>query len=238
MATIDNVIIMAAGMGTRMRPLTYETPKPLVAVAGKPMIESAIEGLHANDIHDISIVVGYLAEKFDYLPTKYAGVKLIQNPYYLKYNNISSLYVARNELKNTIILDGDQLIKNPQILSRSFERSGYAGAWVNQWTDEWIMHADSDGVVTKCDRDGGQDGWRLYSLSKWTQDDSARLKKYLTVEFEQKHHYDIYWDDVAMFDYHEDFALTVLPIHETDIVEIDSLEQLKTVNQKIEKGLL
>ena len=67
MAEIENAIIMAAGLGTRMRPLTYKTPKPLIKVAGKPMIESVIEGLQQNDIRDISIIVGYLAEQFNYL---------------------------------------------------------------------------------------------------------------------------------------------------------------------------
>ena len=91
MAEIENAIIMAAGLGTRMRPLTYKTPKPLIKVAGKPMIESVIEGLQQNDIRDISIIVGYLAEQFNYLVEKYPGVKLINNPYYNQYNNISSL---------------------------------------------------------------------------------------------------------------------------------------------------
>ena len=57
MPKIDNAIIMAAGFGTRMRPLTYKTPKPLVEVDGKPMIESVIDALHENGINDISVVV-------------------------------------------------------------------------------------------------------------------------------------------------------------------------------------
>ncbi|WP_283595069.1 NTP transferase domain-containing protein [Limosilactobacillus galli] len=238
MAIIDNAIIMAAGLGTRMRPLTNSTPKPLVRVAGQPMIESVIAALHANDIYDISIVVGYLGSQFDYLADKYDGVRLVNNPYYSKYNNISSLYVARHELKNTVILDGDQIITNPQILDRHFEHSGYAGAWVDTWTDEWIMHVDDEHVVKSCDRDGGKDGWRLYSLSKWTQADSAKLCHYLVEEFENKHHFDIYWDDIAMFDYSSQFKLTVQPIKNTDIIEIDSIKQLDLVSQKMKKGLL
>lgn len=185
MATIENAIIMAAGLGTRMRPLTYKTPKPLVKVNGKPMIESIIEGLHQNNITDISIVVGYLAEQFDYLTKKYDGLKLILNPYYNQYNNISSLYVAKEELKNTIILDGDQIIVEPKLLSNSFNYSGYAGSKINRFTDEWIMHPDAEGTILSCDRDGNDHGWRLYSLSKWSARDSAKLKEHLIDEFEQ-----------------------------------------------------
>ena len=57
-----NAIIMAAGMGTRLKPITDTTPKPLVKVLGVPMIENIIENLKARNIQDITIVVGYLAD--------------------------------------------------------------------------------------------------------------------------------------------------------------------------------
>lgn len=237
MAEIENAIIMAAGLGTRMRPLTYETPKPLIKVAGTPMIESIIKSLHQNEIDDITVVVGYLADQFDYLVQKYPGVKLVNNPYYNQYNNISSLYVARNELKNTVILDGDQLVMNPVLLRKEFKHSGYAGAKINQFTDEWIMHSDQGGQILRCDRSGNDHGWRLYSLSKWRDADSHKLRKYLEAEFEQAHHYNIYWDDIAMFDYFDEFSLYVMPIKASDIIEIDSVNQLKQVDQRLaEKG--
>lgn len=231
MAKIENAIIMAAGLGTRMRPLTYEMPKPLIPVHGKPMIESIIDGLHQNDINDITIVVGYLGEKLGYLSDKYQGIKLIENPYYNRYNNISSLYVARNELKNTIILDGDQLIPNTKILNRDFQYSGYAGSRVDGWTDEWIMHVDNNNVILSCDREGNDHGWRLYSLSKWTAKDSAMLKKYLVQGFSNGEYRDLYWDDIAMFEYFDKFTLTMMPINKGDIIEIDSVAQLKKINQ-------
>ena len=229
MPKVENAIIMAAGLGTRMRPLTNKIPKPLVKVNGQRMIETIITGLHQEGINDITIVTGYLADKFDYLATKYPGVKLINNPYYQKYNNLSSLYVARYKLKNTIILDGDQLIKNIAILDPYFKESGYAGTWVNQWTDEWIMHVDSNNTVMSCDRDGGKDGYRLYSVSKWKVEDSAKLAKLVEKEFDA-HNYDIYWDDIAMFMYSDQFNLSVHKVNANDIVEIDSLDELKEID--------
>ena len=88
-------IIMAAGMGTRMNPVTLETPKPLVRVNGKRMIDSVIEALHINGIRQIYVVVGYLKEQFAELKEEYPDITLIENPWYDKCNNISSLYVAR-----------------------------------------------------------------------------------------------------------------------------------------------
>ena len=118
MHQVKRAIIMAAGTGTRMHPVTLTTPKPLVKVNGQAMIESVIEALHKNDIYEIHIVIGYLKEQFYALNEKYENLHFIENPYYDTCNNISSLYVAREYLEDVIILDGDQIIYDPSILKK------------------------------------------------------------------------------------------------------------------------
>ena len=66
-----NVIIIAAGMGTRLNPLTLSIPKPLVKRFGKPMIEKNIEYLLQEGIEEIVIVTGYMKDMFEYLRDKY-----------------------------------------------------------------------------------------------------------------------------------------------------------------------
>ena len=218
-------IIMAAGKGERMHPLTEKVPKPLIRVNGRRMIDSVIEGLRANGIIEVYIVVGHLKEQFEELKILYPGVELIENPYYETCNNISSLYAVRDHLEDCMILDGDQIIYNPSILAPEFERSGYNAVWTDEETTEWLMTVEN-GIVTGCSRTGGSRGWQLYSISRWSAEDGAKLKKHLELEFDVKKNRQIYWDDVAMFCHPEEYTLGIRPMRAEDIIEIDSLEEL------------
>ena len=224
---VKRAIIMAAGEGQRMRPLTLKTPKPLISVNGVRMIESVIRALNANGINEIYVVVGYLKEQFAGLEEEF-GVKLIENPLYNTCNNISSLYVAREHLSDCIILDGDQIIYNPEILDPHFTLSGYNAVWCEGETDEWLMSVEN-GVVIGCSRTGGSHGWQLYSISRWSDSDGRKLRKHLEEEFESGNT-QIYWDDVAMFCHFEDFKLGIREMRKGDIIEIDSLDELINID--------
>ncbi len=236
MHEVKRAIIMAAGTGTRMRPVTLTTPKPMIPVNGVRMIDSVIAALHANGIREIYVVVGYLKEQFKVLEDQYPGLRLIDNPYYDSCNNIASLYVAREHLSDVIILDGDQFVYNPAILERKFEHSGYNAVWTDDPTEEWVLTVDGD-IVTACSRTGAPKGWQLYSISRWSHADGQRLKAFLELEFEEKKNRQIYWDDVALFCHPEAFRLGIRPMKKSDIVEIDSFEELVAADSSYqEKG--
>lgn len=229
MHTVKRAIIMAAGVGKRMRPVTLDTPKPLVRVNGARLIDTVIAGLRQNGIGEIYVVVGYRKERFQGLERDWPGVKLIENPWYDTCNNISSLYVAREHLQDVIILDGDQLIREPRTLAPQFERSGYNAVWTDRPTDEWLLTVEH-GVITSCSRTGGSGGWQLFSVSRWSEEDGRRLRGHLELEFAEKGNRDIYWDDVALFCHPEEYELGIFKMNPGDLLEVDCLAELAALD--------
>lgn len=225
---------MAAGIGKRMQPVTFETPKPLITVNGVRMIDTVIQALNNNNITEIYVVVGYMKEKFYTLKEEYPGIQIIENPYYNTCNNISSLYMAREHIEDAIILDGDQIIYNDTILHAEFERSGYNCTWTDTDTDEWLLTVEN-GIVKSCSRSGGKNGWQLYSISRWTAQDGKKLKNHLELEFEIKKNHQIYWDDIALFCHPEDYQLGIDKMDCKDVIEIDSLYELAQTDEHYKK---
>ncbi|MBP5262797.1 MAG: phosphocholine cytidylyltransferase family protein [Lachnospiraceae bacterium] len=227
---VKRAVIMAAGLGKRLQPVTFTTPKPLVRVGGVRMIDTILKGLLENGIREIYVVVGHLKEQFEDLKADYPEVTLIENPWYDSCNNISSLYVAREHLEDCMILDGDQIVRDPKVLSTEFAHSGYNAIWCEGETDEWLMQAEGPELfVTSCSRNGGSRGWQLFSISRWSEEDGKKLSELVEKEFEAGNR-QIYWDDVPMFVHPKEFRLAVFPMERGDVTEVDNLSELQDLD--------
>lgn len=236
MPKVERAIITAAGFGSRMNPVTLNTPKPLVPVNGKPMIETTIDALRKQGICEIYVIVGYLKEKFEYLTEKYPGVSLIENPDYATANSISSLYAAREHLANSIVLDGDQIIYNDSVFAPEFERSGYNASWKEDGVPEWLAEVDEKGVIKKVTIEGAEKGWAISGICRWTEADAKKLARHLEIEFKEKNNRDIYWDAVALWLYPEEYELGIFVQEKlSDVVEIDSIEELAQIDPYYKK---
>ena len=159
---VDAALFLAAGFGSRFVPLTYETPKGLLKVFGERMIERQIQQLHAVGITDITIAVGYLKEKFEYLIDAY-GVKLLYNPEYATKNTLATLWNARSAIegKNVYILSCDNWMR--ENMYHTYEpTSWYSASYMEGTTEEWCLSTTKKGRI--CDIQIG--GMALYILQK------------------------------------------------------------------------
>lgn len=223
MTKATRAIILAAGYGHRMHPITAHTPKALVSVGGTRIIDNQIAALHRAGIREIYIVVGYRKEQFASLPTQYPGVHLIENPDYATGNNISSLYYARDYLDASIIMDCDILIHRENLLQYEYEHSTYCGIWMEHTQTEWIFR-HRDFSITEVLKHGGT-GWGLLSISFWTREDAKKLCQHIE-EIYQRGIRDSYWDEVPLGFHMNDYNLELRPLLDSEITEIDTFQEL------------
>ena len=135
---VRKAVIIAAGFGSRLVPVTLDTPKPLVKVNGVRIIDTLLDALYAKDIKNITIVVGYKKEQFQQLLEKYPTLKFIENPIYNESNNISSIYAARDIIDRCYICEADLVVSNPEVITKYQYTSNYLGAYVSE-TDDWCF---------------------------------------------------------------------------------------------------
>lgn len=140
-------IILAAGMASRLRPLTENTPKCLLKVGEKCLLQRSIDALASNGIRDFVIVTGYLHEMIETFVAEQYGdninVKFIHNDVFDSTNNIYSLWLARPEAEGQeiLLLDSD-LLYDPRIITK-------------------VMESDADNVLTLIRHELGEEEMKV-----------------------------------------------------------------------------
>lgn len=222
-------VLLAAGFGSRLLPVTVNTPKPLARVHGVRIIDRLIDAVRAAGIEDVYVVRGYLAEEFDQLLRKYPDLRFIDNPLYGKTNNISSAALACDRFANAYVFESDLFLENPTLVSRYQYRSNYLAIPVER-TDDWCFDADEDGRIVRIAKGKDAPCWQMVGVSYWTAEDGMRLARDIPEVFAQDDGKQIFWDDVALDRKPDDYCVHVRACSEDDIVEIDDFEDLQRID--------
>ena len=144
---VENAIIMAAGLSSRLAPISYEKPKGLLRVRGEVLIERQLRQLQEAGVTDITVVVGYKKEYFFYLASKF-GVRIKVNPQYATRNNSYTLWLVRDRLDNTYVCSSDDYFEENPFEHYVYE-AYYATQYVDGPTEEWCVTTGSSDRITQ-----------------------------------------------------------------------------------------
>lgn len=220
-----NAIILAAGMGTRLRPLTNDRPKCLVEVNGVSMVERQILFLKEKGINDITLVSGYKAEALEFLKEKY-GVDIVLNDRYDTCNNINSLYIVRDRFHDTYVIEGDVYMDKNVLLSNVSQSTYFAKK--KEYENEWGLEVDEHYKLIKISIGAGN-GFLMSGISFWTADDCKKIIAHMEDVYANKDYTNLYWDNMVLDIYPE---LDVYVKEIEGIYEIDMPDELKEVEEE------
>lgn len=228
---VRRVVFLAAGFGSRMVPITINTPKPMVRVHGKRIIETLIDAVLAAGIEEIFIVRGYLGEQFELLQKKYPMIQLIDNPEYDGTGTISSFYYARNLLDHAYVMESDLVVANPKVVHRYHYTSDFMGTKVDQ-TDDWFLKIDKAGTINEIGVAGAGDNcFKLIGISYWDGRDGKELAHDIQEAYEGPEGHKLPMSYVPFRVYRDKYKIDIMPCNASDVIEIDSFAELQEFDE-------
>lgn len=227
---VDGAVITAAGFGSRFVPITFETPKGLLEVFGERMVERQIRQLHEVGITDITIMVGYLKEKFEYMIDKY-DVKLLYNPEYSCKNTLATLYHARELFRgrNMYLLVSDNWLRDN--MYHAYEcGSWYSSVYMEGDTSEWCISSNKKGRIQSV-AIGGQNSYVMYGPAFLSKSFSDTFIPFLEEAYKRPGTEQCYWEQVILDHISQlEFYMNCQP--EGQIYEFENLEELREFDPK------
>lgn len=230
--TAERAIILAAGFGSRMVPVTLDRPKPLVRVNGVRIIDTIIDALLDAGINDIIIVRGYKKECFNELFEKYPFLVFVDNDLYDRSNSISSARAAIRYLKGgCYICEADLLISNPSVIKKEHLSSDYLGAYTDL-TDDWSLQVEDNRVVNY--QKGNTNCYNCYGISFWTPEDCDKLRLDIESVWNEEGGKDVFYEFVPLINRKENYYVRIQECLSGDIVEIDNFSELVALDPSYE----
>lgn len=225
---VNNAVIMAAGFGLRSLPLSRIVPKGLFVVKGEVLIERQIRQLLEAGIQEIIVVVGFLKEQFQYLKEKY-GVTIVENEDYYRFNNISTLYAAKDYLKNSFVCCSDNYFQS-NVFEEYVYDSYYSCKYADEYADEHCVTKTEGEYITEIHK-GGSNAWYTIGEAYFSKSFSATFLKYLEQEYQYPETKKMLWDDFHIR--HIDELPLVLVKYSDDMVqEFDTIEDVINFDPK------
>ena len=220
-----NAVILAAGFGMRMVPINNEMPKGLLEIHDEILIERLICQLQEKGIKDITIVVGFLKEKFEYLIDEY-NVELVYNKDYSVKNNLASLALVADKINNTYILPSDiWLEENP------FDNVEMYPWYLvsDQLDDDSTVRVNRKNELVRLNNN--LKGNKMIGVAYLNQSIMNSFKTKLIEYSLNSQNDDLFWEEI-LFNHTELFKIYAKVFSSSTAIEIDTYEQLRKLDDK------
>ena len=228
-------ILMAAGLGSRMRPLTETVAKPLVKVNGTPLIETVIAALEKRGVAEIYVVTGYRAEQFASLAERHPQIRFVHNADFATKNNINSVAVVADTMASSdcFVCEADLFLPRADVLVRDLSRSGYFGKMVVGFSDDWVFDTDSAGRVTRIGK-CGTDCFNMVGISYFRRADAAKIANAVVDAVKNHENAGLFWDEVVdRLVKSGELDLVVHPVSPNEVIECDTIEDLRKLEASL-----
>lgn len=222
--TQRNAVILAAGTSSRFVPLSAECPKGLLNVKGEVLIERQIRQLNEADITDITIVTGYMADKYLYLKEKF-GVDIVFNEDFNRYNNSSSVVKILDRLKNTYICSSDNYFTS-NVFTDNPTESYYSALYAAGETNEYCLETDDNNNIVNVSI-GGCNSWYMIGHVYFSKSFSEAFREILASEYKKEETRYGYWEDVYIRFIHQLPAMKMRCYKKHEIEEFDTIDELR-----------
>lgn len=233
-----NAIIMAAGLGSRFKEVTKTKHKALLPIQGVPNLERTIIFLNEAGIKEIHVLIGYLSESFAYLPDKFPGVILHENPEYATYNNIYTFKFGLPFFGDSYVIDADTVFGENIFLIETPTQSTYYTLTREEDGMEWCPVVDEKDRVVEM-KITAEKIPAMTGITYWSKKDAAKIKYAIDPYLVEEKLLDskLYWDNIPVSLF-PDLEVTTKELEKDTVFEMDTQENYAFVQKKLKNKKL
>lgn len=222
---VKRAVFIAAGFGSRLVPITFNTPKPLIRVNGTRIIDTLLDAVREAEIPEVIIVRGYLGEQFEQLLHKYHNIKFYDNKDYNVSNNIYSTLLVKEHLQNAYVFEADLILHNSSLIRKYEYESNFLGVPVKR-TDDWCFTVNKKKIIQEI-KLGGEECYQAIGISYWNEEDGKKLSSDIEDIYKTPGGKERFWEQVPLNYRSENYNVRLRECGKNDVIEIDTYQDLQ-----------